>query len=109
MSGAAAPEPGVASTGRGMLTQGAGRCEGPGAEVSLAPCAKEDAAPASAAVARASRGAGAMTRPVSVARARVVASRHAAPCSGHPKPKPMTLEEWGSLDEDIEGELVDGV
>ena len=26
-----------------------------------------------------------------------------------PKPKPMTLEEWGELDEDIEGELVDGM
>src|SRR2546422_945471 len=25
------------------------------------------------------------------------------------KLKPMTLEEWGNLDEDVEGELVDGV
>jgi hypothetical protein len=25
------------------------------------------------------------------------------------QPKPMTVEEWGELDEDIEGELVDGV
>src|SRR3989442_14010583 len=26
-----------------------------------------------------------------------------------PKLKPMTVEEWGDLDEDIEGELVDGL
>jgi Uma2 family endonuclease len=26
-----------------------------------------------------------------------------------PKLKPMTIEEWGDLDEDIEGELVDGI
>jgi Uma2 family endonuclease len=25
-----------------------------------------------------------------------------------PQPKPMTIEEWGDLDEDVEGELVDG-
>src|SRR5215475_7314313 len=31
------------------------------------------------------------------------------PATGVTRPKPMTLEEWGSLDEDIEGELVDGV
>jgi len=26
-----------------------------------------------------------------------------------PKPKPMTLQEWGDLDEEIEGEFVDGI
>jgi Uma2 family endonuclease len=31
------------------------------------------------------------------------------PVTTLPKLKPMTVEEWGDLDEDIEGELVDGV
>ncbi len=40
-------------------------------------------------------------------RARVRAMRRSAVPA--PRPKPMTLEEWADLDEDIEGELVDGV
>ena len=31
------------------------------------------------------------------------------PAATLPKLKPMTVEEWGDLDEDIEGELVDGL